>query len=424
MPRQRHVNNEPLVITVPKDHAVARMIRDGREALPLKLAVRATRSFSGEDFATLSHADLRLSLLGSLNSVMERNGRPLLRTESVRLKVRPCGRDASGAPTAMYYALGVACSKEDAGLLRTHVEAACGGALPLDLGRSGPAHAMLYDGDDPTQSSFHLDLSTDPFGNVGPEVALSLLQLQGLDVASVTELTAMDVPAESNMASRQYRVTTSVGRCPVEGDPDAHVARNWPRPAAVAGDRQLVALVSGGPGGQKFLSNTMQAGGWVRLQVEGDDERPHRERFRIWRMNATVPPRARPTRVVAEQQAGAADPPAEKETPSQQPAAASQELSAPAAASGPEQEPSSPEAVASPEQQPPLEALAVASPAFPADQPASSGTPIASAPADALPQQPETMASSGTTASRSRDSSPSRTFAQVVSAHAAASAST
>lgn len=234
---RRHVS-EPVVITVPKDSDLAKLILSGREAMPLKLVVRASRSFSGDDFATLRHGDLKAALLTSLNSVMEREGRPLLRPESIRVKLRPSGRDASGACNSMSYALGIACGQEDAILLRTHVDTACGGALPLDLGRSQPAHAMPYDGDDPADCAFHLDISTDPFGCLGPEAALSILQHQGLNVISVTELTALDSPAEPDAVSLRCQNTNSVGRHPVEGDTLAHIAGNWLRPAAVAGDRQ------------------------------------------------------------------------------------------------------------------------------------------------------------------------------------------
>ena len=223
------------------------MILDGREALPLKFSLRASHAFSEEDFSSLDVPALRQALLATLNSIMERSGRPLLRPESIRAKFRPCGRDASGVLHTMYYALGVGCSKEEAGFLRHHVEATWGGALPLDLGRSAHALAMIYEGDDPLRGPYYLDITADAFGNMGPATALELLKLKGLKVSAVTEVACADGlldPIAS--APHHYNTICSVGPAPVEGDLGTHLVDRWPRPAAVSGEKRLVALVTGG----------------------------------------------------------------------------------------------------------------------------------------------------------------------------------
>ena len=380
-------------MTAPKDSLLARLLLTGRETLPIRFALRASRSYTGDDFADLRQADLKSALLNTVNGILERTGRPLLRLDAVRLKLRPCGRDASGVMGTTYYALGLACSQEDADLLREQVEIAWGGALPLNLRRSGPAHAMLYEGDDPADCSYHLDLSSDPFGKLGPEAAHALLHLQGVKVASVTELVTVDGPQQDpNTTPPELRVLHSIGRAPVEGDSIAQIARNWPRPAAVAGDRRMIALVSGG---QPFINKTMQAGGWAVIQAEGEDGKPRRERLRLWRMLATVPPRARPSGAADEaplRQHASAPTAASPQSASPAPSEAGQSSEQPAvhqeAASG--QPPSGPEATAPAGQlnaASPPETLASGSPTSPADQPASAGEPDASYTADGITKQ-------------------------------------
>ena len=379
-------------MTAPKDSLLARLLLTGRETLPIRFALRASRSYTGDDFADLRQADLKSALLNTVNGILERR-RPLLRLDAVRLKLRPCGRDASGVMGTTYYALGLACSQEDADLLREQVEIAWGGALPLNLRRSGPAHAMLYEGDDPADCSYHLDLSSDPFGKLGPEAAHALLHLQGVKVASVTELVTVDGPQQDpNTTPPELRVLHSIGRAPVEGDSIAQIARNWPRPAAVAGDRRMIALVSGG---QPFINKTMQAGGWAVIQAEGEDGKPRRERLRLWRMLATVPPRARPSGAADEaplRQHASAPAAASPQSASPAPSEAGQSSEQPAvhqeAASG--QPPSGPEATAPAGQlnaASPPETLASGSPTSPADQPASAGEPDASCTADGTTKQ-------------------------------------
>ena len=281
------------------------MILDGREALPLKFSLRASRAFSGKDFSSLGMPTLRQALLDTLNSIMESSGRSPLRPESIRTKFRPCGRDASGVLHTMDYALGVGCSKEEASFLRHHVETTWGGALPLDLGRTAHALAMIYDGDDPLRGPYYLDITADAFGNVGPATALELLKLKGLKVSSVTEMACADGLLDP-IASAPYHYNTicSVGPAPVKGDLGTHLVDRWPRPAAVSGEKRMVALVAGG---ESFVSEAMKQGGRVHVQVEQEDGSPGVQCVRIWRVWPTLPPLARPTHTVARGSSGASD---------------------------------------------------------------------------------------------------------------------
>ena len=295
------------------------MILDGREALPLKFSLRASHAFSGEDFSSLDVPALRQALLATLNSIMERSGRPLLRPESIQAKFRPCGRDASGVLHTMYYALGVGCSKEEAGFLRHHVEATWGGALPLDLGRSAHALAMIYEGDDPLRGPYYLDITADAFGNMGPATALELLKLKGLKVSAVTEMACADGlldPIAS--APHHYNTICSVGPAPVEGDLGTHLVDRWPRPAAVSGEKRLVALVTGG---ESFVTEAMKQGGRVHVQVEQEDGSAGVQYMRIWRVWPTLPPRARPILTVARGAVGATGSGAKAEASPRQPPA-------------------------------------------------------------------------------------------------------
>ena len=316
--RRRTGQIEPVIFNVPRDSELAAMLLAGRETLPLKFALRANRAHSGEDFASLTQGELRSAFLTSLNGVLESAGRPLLTLDSTRYKIRPCMPDASGSVHTVFYALGVACSQDVADFLRQQVEAS-GAGIALDLGRSAPAHAMLYDGDYPADCQYHIDITADSFGKVGPEVALSMLKLQGFNVASVTEVACHavgDGPLDFS-GPVKYKSALSVGRAPMASNQD-HVVNRWSRPATALGDRRMVALVAGG---HDFMAKTFKAGSWVRVQLEHESGKPIIENLRYWRMSATLPPRARPILTVARGAGGATGSGAEPEASPRQPPA-------------------------------------------------------------------------------------------------------
>ena len=384
---------EPVIFTVAKGSPLAAMFLAGREALPLKFAIRANRAFSGEDFGSFPLAELRSAFLSSLNNVMEKGGFPLLHPDAVKVKIRPCGRDASGAVQTIYYALGVACTEEVAGFVRHHVETG-GAGLPMDLGRSAPAHAMLYDGDNPADAQYHVDITADSFGKVGPELAKSMLEVQGFSVASVTEMAVSDSAGDRPLdytAPVQYKVSRSVGRVPVVADQAAdHVINRWARPATAFGDRRMVALVAGG---HSFMAKTFAVGGRVRVQVEREDDQPFYENLRYWRMSATMPPRSPPARAAAADTGGSTfanvvrgAPPAQPAvtaapSPVRIPAAApAKEGGAPSQPAAPQTEVTAPAAV----QQPPPEVQPAAAAAV-----SSAGRPSSETALGAVTGQPE-----------------------------------
>lgn len=118
---------------------------------------------------------------------------------------------------------------------------------------------MLYDEDDPAGCQQLLDISTDAFGPVGAEFVHALLLHYNFKATYVAEV--------GRCSEGRWRVLNSHGPCapPVGADLSFFMDR-WRRPAALDGERRLVAL---GEGGQAWLGEVSKLhGGRISLQGE------------------------------------------------------------------------------------------------------------------------------------------------------------
>lgn len=119
----------------------------------LRLAIRAERSHSGEDYDAISNDNIIESAHKALAQQLEGSEFPAL--DARRMKVK---RRSGARPGVMYYGIEVPCQSEgQMKFLRAAIMH--GGCLCMDWGRQQEVMAMLYDGVDPTNAHYFATLS-------------------------------------------------------------------------------------------------------------------------------------------------------------------------------------------------------------------------------------------------------------------------
>ena len=256
------VQTGPMQLRPAPDSVLHRLVNSRTQATyGLRLSVRATKNFSGEDYSKLT-LEIKQAVAQQINEVAAAANLATKITPSALALKLVYSQYVESNPQAVTYCIGVPGDELLQNVVQRHMEQF--GGLAIDLGREQPALAMPFTGSDALSTGWYfVEVTADVFQDISADTVAALLQWQGpapMWVAPTGESTQPWV----REGGAQPDISKLLSLLPGRG----------------GSEQRFLALVSGG---HAFIQNAMKAGR-VEVQRDNGESIP----LRLWRLTPTV----------------------------------------------------------------------------------------------------------------------------------------